>query len=371
MLQNSAQCAPCAVTSPSNITIRKEGRLASHKDRVFDLSWSPTTSTCLASVGQCGGFVWSIESGTSAKDPVFLAGTELMRICWHPHGAHVLTGSAEGEICIRAASDGAAMATLGASTEDEVYGLEMLSNEGLLAAGAGNTVQQWDLNRATRVAQATFSSAQDGVIFGGPNRNPEGKAYLFSLAARGHALCAALSDGTVRLLDSQTLQTIAVLDEHAQRGTPAFGVAISPTLPLLASADGQGAVLLWDLRRLDKGPIAQANHDDTVHSLTFCPGVGGSAELLVTGGADKRLRVHETQTSLATKGSARVLSELLCVKVAPDGAMPRLATAGGSGGLISDASISLWHLEANDEEVKGEATGGAEKRKRITTVDCG
>ena len=40
-----------------------------------------------------------------------------------------------------------------------------------------------------------------------------------------------------------------------------------------------------------------------------------------------------------------VLSTLLCVEAATDDPTARLATAGGSGGLISDASISLWRLE--------------------------
>ena len=55
------------------------------------------------------------------------------------------------------------MATLDAH-EDEVYGIEVLSNEGLLAVGAGDTVQLWDLNTATRSVQATLAAKQGGLV---------------------------------------------------------------------------------------------------------------------------------------------------------------------------------------------------------------
>ena len=234
-------------------------------------------------------------------------------------------------------------------------------------------MQNWDLNRATCVAETTFATVENGFIFGGTDRNPDGHAYVFNLAARGRALCAALSDGTVRLMDSQSLQTVGVLDAHAQEGNGAavYGVAMSSTSPLLATADGSGVVFLWDLRQASRGPLAQTNRGGAVHSLAFVRGVGGSsAELLVAGGADKRICVHETTRSLAIESSVNVLDAVLCIQAAPDAALPRLAAGGGSGGLISDASISLWRLEVNDEDASSEAAAGV-KRPRITADDSG
>lgn len=365
---STLQCLPCEKIK-STVRIYKDRQLAGHKDRVFDVSWSPTHEHGLASVGQTGGFIWS-----AAEDvrPIPLFGIEVMRVCWHLDGSKVITGDAQGQISVCAAKDGAVAATLQAGGDgdekDEVYGLQMLSVDGLLAAGAGSQVQQWDLNRGACVARTTFATTEGGFIFGGPNRNPEGKAFVFSLVARGRALCAALSDGTVRLLDSQTLQTVGLLSEHSKRGAPIFGVALSPRSPLLATSDAQGAVLLWDLRQTGHGPIAETYHDGAVHALEFVAGIGGSAELLATGGADRRLCVHETRTeALATEGSVSLASALLCVKVAVDAPSPRLATAGGSGGLISDASISLWHLEAANPSgnAPGEAGEGG-KRPHVT-----
>ena len=266
----------------------------------------------------------------------------------------------------------------------------MLSSEGLLAAGAGDTVQLWDLHRAMRMTQVRLAPMDGGFKFGGAHRNPDGTAYLFGLAARGRVLSAALSDGTVRLLDSETLETLQVLGGHARRGAPAFATAISPTSPLLASSDGQGAVLLYDLRQMGNGPLSETHSSSgAVHSLAFVPGAGGS-ELLVTGGADCAVRVHETRVALHLQSMVHMLSPVLCIAAAPDYAattdtiatgnashrgVPQFATGGGSGELISDASVTLWRLGESDEPHSSatEATSSAgqgragvkEKRQRL------
>ena len=339
------RCQP--IPAAPSVAFRKEVNLARHKDRVFDLSWSPSRPSCLASAGQTCGYVWSID-GSSVVEPVKIAAPELMRVCWHPEGARVLTGDADGAVGVWNASDGAPLAKMQASAEDEVYGLDVLAGgEGVLAVGAGNTVQLWDLDRAVCVKHVTIAAVKGGVIFGGPNRNPEGKAYLLGCATRGRAFCGAFSDGTVRLLDSQSLKEFGVLDQHARHGAPAFCVALSPNAPQLASADAQGNVLLWDLRQFGKAPLAAINHGGgAVQALEFASGVVASGELLLAGGADRMLRALDTSTALATVGSINVLSMMLCAKVAPaEATAPVIATGGGSDALISDASISLWRLE--------------------------
>ena len=162
------------------VSLRKDGTLKGHQSRVFDLRWSPTHPARVASVGEAGAHIWDV--GGAVRRKVSFPGTELMRVCWHPDGEHVLTGSAQGKIVVHAADDGHAIATLDASAEDEVYGVEVLSSEGLLAAGAGDTVQLWDLQRATKMCQVKLPALTGGVNFGGEHRNPDGAAYLFCLS---------------------------------------------------------------------------------------------------------------------------------------------------------------------------------------------
>ena len=87
--------------------LRKERSLLGHKGRVFDLRWSSAGPSRLASVGEKGGVVWSLDGGAATRTVSF-AGTEFMRVCWHPGGGHVLVGDAQGKIAVRAADDGGA-----------------------------------------------------------------------------------------------------------------------------------------------------------------------------------------------------------------------------------------------------------------------
>jgi hypothetical protein len=58
-----------------------------------------------------------------------------------------------------------------------------------------------------------------------------------------------------------------VLRGHASRGSPAFAVAISQSLPLLASSDRHGAVHLYDLRASSRGPFAQTARRHAISTI--------------------------------------------------------------------------------------------------------
>ena len=101
-------------------------------------------------------------------------------------------------------------------------------------------------------------SGTSGCHFGGTARNPHGDIFVFSLASRGRVLAAAVSDGTCRLLDSQSCkEVLPPLADHAPRGAAVFGVALSPSLPLLATAAADGKVFMHDLRKLSAGPLLE------------------------------------------------------------------------------------------------------------------
>ena len=95
----------------------------------------------------------------------------------------------------------------------------------------------------------------------------------------------------------------------------------------------------------------------------------------MSGGTERRLRIHETRTaSLKVEGTASVLDSVLCVKAAPAAgggtAGPRVATAGGSGALISDAGISLWRVEEKAQlQAQAAAATSEEHAKRQRLAD--
>ena len=53
-----AGCAPSAPAAAPQVLLKREARLDGHSDRVYDIAWG--SNNRLASVGQVGGFVWSI-----------------------------------------------------------------------------------------------------------------------------------------------------------------------------------------------------------------------------------------------------------------------------------------------------------------------
>ena len=328
------------------------------KGRIFHVAWSPTDER-LVTAGEHASLVWSFATnkfGEPEPSPVTkLAhdGTS-MRCEWTTRGEQILTGSSDGLVTVHSVGDGSAMATLRASPSSEVYGLSMLSDQGLLGVAVGDCVQQWDLPRARQTARTEFPRADDsGVAYGG-TRNPDRRAYVFGIAARGRALAAALSDGTCRLLDAQSLRPIHVLDDHARRGSSCFACALSRSTTQLATAAGDGTVLLYDLRALKRGPLGTLKgHSGAVHSITFASGgslgslcgqgaaeVAGasSGELCITGGDDGTLRIAKTHTREHVC-SLRVSGAVLCAAV--DHAQTRIACGGGSGVSATDNALSV------------------------------
>ena len=113
--------------------------------------------------------------------------------------------------------------------------------------------------------------------------------------------------------------------------------------------------------------MQQAEERQAAGSADAAPSSQQAVELLATGGADRAVRVHETRTAtLAVEGMSTVLSPVLCLDAAPPvacaaaGGAPRFATGGGSGSLMSDASVALWRVEPVDKEREG----SADKRQR-------
>ena len=145
-------------------------------ESAFDMRWSPTHRRCWHSWTN-----WCLCVDEYMQATPHDRGSELAwRVLGH-RMVTMLTGSAE-EQSRSAVTDGAVCATLRLQ-EDEVYGLEMLSSEGLPAVGAGDEVQHWDPHRATRSC-ILHSPPRNGVICVSAPQ-PGGKAYVLSFPHAG------------------------------------------------------------------------------------------------------------------------------------------------------------------------------------------
>ena len=405
MLSSPPPKLPSQQTPPSHETTHPPRPLPLRREwcgvggRIFDVAFSPTTQHELATAGEDCGIVWSTGEGAAPSPRLKLASKRpAVRCAWHPAGKHLLTGSTDGLVTVFSAVDGSSLASLRAAKESEpseVYGLASLSNESLLAVACSDTIQQWDLPRGRLTAHTQLAALQSSKAYGG-TRNPHGRAFVFGMAARGRVLAAALSDGTCRLIDSQTCREHGRLEAHAASGSAVFACALSTTSPTLATAAADGAVLLWDLRAYTRGPLAQIRgHTQAVHGVCFAaagslgsPVDGG--ELLVTGGSDSVLRIHETRGATCVC-AVRSSGPVLCTAFAPaiDGSSSgaRVGVGGGSGtmssrGGPSDNNLSIFSaqppvaldsppaaaaaIEAEAKEVAEAAAAAAGQQQRQT-----
>ena len=122
----------------------------------------------------------------------------------------------------------------------------------------------------------------------------------------GKLLASADDDGTVRLWNPATGQPVgAPLAASARNGV--LGVAFSPDGRLLASADGDGTVRLWNpATGQPVGAPIQTDALNGVDTVTFSP----SGKLLASGAADGTVRLW--QVSLLAHAYAT-----LCANVGP------------------------------------------------------
>eukprot|EP00300_Choanocystis_sp_HF-7_P000839 c10690_g1_i2.p1 GENE.c10690_g1_i2~~c10690_g1_i2.p1 ORF type:complete len:443 (-),score=56.46 c10690_g1_i2:89-1417(-) len=208
--------------------------LVGSDDRVFDMCFSPASTNPgfeIAAVGQDGnlrlwaggqaegqagdcqslmtqpfqprqptpietGYCWNGESAGQS---------ELLRVIWSSP-RHILTGSSCGKVTVLEKGNQDSEPSLIVSKvlqvdDDQIYGL-CSEDRGGVGVGVGSAIMLYDLETGTCVGRAETASNQ-GFVFGGQNRNPQGDCYVFDLrhTPGSNVFVASCSDGTVRLLN--------------------------------------------------------------------------------------------------------------------------------------------------------------------------
>jgi len=206
------------------IPIMSKRSLIGHHGRCFDLRFSPNDYDKILSASEDGSAkFWSISQNKCLQTLVHSKTSEVLRATFMKN--NVCTAGSDGVIHIwndyhswDTAPPKRVNSLKHRSNESQIYVCE--SNFGvensLLSAG-DNEIYHWDTENAVSVRKwAYFPSSSEGQQpFGGGERNPDNEAYVFDAKWQPHewnTVGMALSDGTIRLLDTrQTANSVLTI----------------------------------------------------------------------------------------------------------------------------------------------------------------
>ncbi|MBN9118616.1 MAG: protein kinase, partial [Planctomycetes bacterium] len=131
-------------------------------------------------------------------------------------------------------------------------------------------VRIWDLGRGEQVHRLEGHTDIIKALAAAPN---------------GRWLASGSNDGTVRLWDTTTWKTAAVLTQ----GSPAYGVTFTPDGTRLACACANNTIRLWDLATF-QAVVDLHGHGAYVHQVAFSP----DGTRLISGSGDFTVRIWDS-----------------------------------------------------------------------------
>jgi WD40 repeat protein len=255
----------------------------------------------------------------------------VLRLAFTPDGRKLVSSDEGGAVIVWDVADAEISEELTAqtpcstgprSTCEGVYGLALSPDGRTLYSGAddGQAIL-WDLSGDRRLIRSFPVDPPFGNF-----DTPRGLA----LSPDGETLALTHKDGTVDLIDTQTLRPRASLE--ALTGFAA-AVAFSPDGGLLAVAGEDGQITLWDARTLAPAGELRGLRADS-QALAFSPDgkLLASAENM---GERPRLRVWNVRARALTPFRSRTSATSLAFS--PDGGLIAAATASERGTEIRDA----------------------------------
>ncbi len=146
----------------------------------------------------------------------------------------------------------------------------------------------------------------------------------------GNLLASANEDGTIALWDLQTGQQLRNISAHERSVN---GLSFHPNARLLASGGDDGVIKIWNLQK-DTSPKVLRGHAGPVYSVDFSP----TGDVLASCGSDKSVRLWDVKSRREITQLYDHLARIWSVEFSPNGQF--LASAS------DDYSVKIWQVQS-------------------------
>jgi WD40 repeat protein len=298
--------------------------------RLWDVTFSRNSQQMVTVGGDGTAIVWDVRNPSSDIPQVdkFVGHEGPSRsVCFHPDGQRIATAGDDG--VVRVWNLRGQQLVEERQHQSPVASVSLSQNGQQFASGAGDGTIFWQLQ-----GQRWISEKIDG--------NPSNSV---SLSRDGQLLASGGEDGKVHLwkLQNQQLSPLQELSEHQ---AAVNAVSFSPNNRFLASGSDDGTVYIWEVeKQATSNPTFRlhsqrqpSGEQQNVRNLAFSP----DSQLLAIAEEDGTIRLWNLQTKQEQKSFKEHIGGVTSIAFSPDG---QQLVSGGE-----DSTIRLWNLEG---QIKG------------------